>query len=73
MTTILIDESSKDGRDLIEFLRTKKSVTFLSEETDWWNTISQKERDAIEEGLRDIREGHTTPHEEVMKQYAQWL
>jgi predicted transcriptional regulator len=75
MTTIIIDDSSTDGRELIESLRSKEFATILDANTeeDWWDTISQQERDDIEEGLDDIRNGRTVPHEEVMKKYAKWL
>lgn len=73
MITILVDENSKDGREIIESLRTKKSVTILDGESDWWDTISSKEKTAIEEGLQDIREGRIISHEEVMKKYEKWL
>lgn len=28
---------------------------------------------SIERGLKDIKEGRTIPHEEVMKKYKKWL
>jgi predicted transcriptional regulator len=28
---------------------------------------------SIERGLKDIKEGRTIPHEEVMKKYRKWL
>jgi predicted transcriptional regulator len=38
-------------------------------EEDWWDTISQQERDDIEEGLEDIRNGRTVPYEEMRNGY----
>ena len=40
---------------------------------DWWDKISDGERAAVEEGLKQIEEGKTIPHEEVMKKYRKWL
>jgi len=40
---------------------------------DWWDEISDEEKAAIEEGLKDIREGRVVPHEEVKKRYEKWL
>jgi predicted transcriptional regulator len=51
--------------------------TLLSEKTatktDWWDTISQEEREEIEQGLSEADRGEVTPHEEVMKKYKKWL
>jgi len=75
MTTILIDENTQDGRELIEFLRKKKSVRILdeTEEKDWWTIISEEEKNAIEEGLSDIEMGKTKSYNEIKKRYANWL
>ncbi|MDR1162040.1 MAG: hypothetical protein LBK45_06845 [Tannerellaceae bacterium] len=75
MTVIIIDDSSTEGRELIESLRSKEFATIhdINSKEDWWDTISQEERDAIEEGLEDIRNGRTVPYEEVRKMYAKWL
>lgn len=39
----------------------------FSEKTDWWESLSKSEIESIDEGLRDIEEGKTLPHSEVMK------
>lgn len=44
-----------------------------STKTDWWEEISQAERDAIDQGLEDARNGKVTSHEEVRKRYEKWL
>lgn len=75
MTTILIDENTKDGKELIEFLRKKKSVRILDnmEEADWWTNISEKEKKAIEKGLSDIDNGKTVSYDNVKNRYAHLL
>ena len=35
---------------------------------DWWDTISAKEKAAIEEGLKDIKQGKNFPHDKLMKE-----
>jgi predicted transcriptional regulator len=35
---------------------------------DWWDSISKREKAAIEEGLRDIKEGRVFSHSKVMKE-----
>ena len=41
--------------------------------TDWWNDLSQAQKDSIDRGLKDAAEGRVTPHDEVKKRYDQWL
>jgi predicted transcriptional regulator len=40
---------------------------------DWWDEISAEERDGIEEGIKQLKNGEGIPHEEVMKKYSKWL
>ena len=42
----------------------------FSEKADWWESLSKSEIESIDEGLRDIEEGKTLPHSEVMKKYG---
>jgi len=35
---------------------------------DWWNTISEAERAAIEEGLAQADRGEVVPHEQAWNQ-----
>ncbi len=56
--------------------RMLKAVYALLEadqQEDWWDSISDEERHAIETGLKQMEEGKTTPHEEVMEKYSKWL
>jgi predicted transcriptional regulator len=43
------------------------------QQEDWWDAISDGERSAIEAGLKQMKEGKTTPHEVVMKKHSKWL
>ena len=45
----------------------------LAEDEDWWNEISEAEREAIEEGLQDLAENRTYDHSEVRKLYEKYL
>lgn len=45
----------------------------LAEDEDWWNEISQEERDAIEEGLQDLSANRTYDHSEVSSLYEKYL
>lgn len=42
-------------------------------ESDWWNLISEEERQHINKGLEDIEAGRTISHAEMRKSYEQWL
>jgi len=42
-------------------------------EADWWNDLDEDERASIERGIDDISKGRTVSHEEVVKQYSEWL
>ena len=43
------------------------------EETDWWDEISEEERQSIERGLAEADRGELIPHEQGMKEYKKWL
>ena len=55
----------------------ENNVTNAISETDhhqdWWDEIGDGERAAIETGLKQMKSGKTTPHEEVMEKYRKWL
>jgi len=48
----------------------KKVEDVLKKEkvTDWWDEISEAERQAIEKGLEEADRGELIPHKEVMKE-----
>lgn len=73
MTTIVIDESSKEGKAFIELLRQMKFARVLEGENDWWSTITPAEREAINAGLSDIEKGKIISHEQMKERYDQWL
>jgi hypothetical protein len=43
------------------------------ENTDWWDIISEAEREAIKQGLNDLENGKTLKHEDVKNIYGKWL
>lgn len=47
--------------------------TFMEEQKDWWNEISEEQQRAIDKSLAQIKSGKLTTHEEVMKKYKKWL
>jgi hypothetical protein len=43
------------------------------ESKDWWNLISENEKDAIDQGLKDANSGKLNPHTSARKLYEKWL
>ncbi len=48
-----------------EVIRYLKIVKDNERNHDWWNTLTDEQKEGIERGLRDIDEGQTVPHKEV--------
>ncbi|HIB49118.1 MAG TPA: hypothetical protein EYO35_12515 [Flavobacteriaceae bacterium] len=44
-----------------------------NEKTDWWNNISDEEKNSIEKGLTDANSGRLKSHSEAKKLYDKWL
>jgi len=42
-------------------------TTLKSKNTDWWDVISDKEKEAINTGLQQLENGEGIPHEEVKR------
>ena len=59
---------SLTDQTIIESLKLFKDN--ISNKTDWWESLSDNEKTAIDEGLKDVEEGRIIPHSEVMKKYG---
>ncbi|MGB0886272.1 MAG: hypothetical protein ACPGR5_07585 [Chitinophagales bacterium] len=67
--------------DLIQWLTTIEDSEILkvlkkfkdSELQSEWTSLSEEEKQSIEKGLQDIKQGKTTPHSEVRKIYEKYL
>jgi len=76
-----IKEIRADLHNMIDKISDRKVLTAVKtllsgkadRESDWWDTISEEEREEIEQGLREADKGEVTPHEEVIKKYKKWL
>lgn len=42
-------------------------LSHLLQNDDWWNTISDADKEAILQGIDELDRGQTIPHEEVMR------
>ena len=47
--------------------------TFMDEQKDWWDEISEEQQKAIDKSLAEMKAGKLTPHDEVIKKYKKWL
>ncbi|TDX84317.1 hypothetical protein [Epilithonimonas xixisoli] len=47
-----------------------KTLVSKKEDSDWWDEISDTEKELIEEGLKDIEEGRMISHEDFLKSYG---
>ncbi len=67
--------------ELIQWLSTLEDSTLIEkimelrklESKDWWNSISENEKQSIEKGLQDAEEGKLNPHTSARKLYEKWL
>lgn len=53
--------------ELHQFIQT---LILKNKKTDWWDEISEAERQLIEEGEKDIEEGRVISHEDFLKSYG---
>jgi Sec7-like guanine-nucleotide exchange factor len=66
---------------LIQWLTSLNDVSMIDkilelkqkETKDWWNEISDEEKESIEKGLSDAESGKLKPHSEIRKKYEKWL
>ena len=67
--------------ELIQWLATIEDLSVLNkifdlkkqENIDWWNMISNNEKQSIEKGLQDAEAGKLNAHAKAKKLYDQWL
>jgi predicted transcriptional regulator len=57
-----------------EILEKIKSIqTAYIETHDWWDDISQQDKDSIKRGIIDFEEGRIQSHESAKKSYEKYL
>ncbi len=61
--------STLDDADILE----KIAQLRKEDQTDWWDTLSDPEKDSIRKGLADADAGRMKPHSEARKLYERWL
>lgn len=70
--TITIKPKNKKESETIKKILKAIEVDFVEDisENDWWNELSDAEKNSIEIGLKDIEEGKVVSHEEVIKSFG---
>jgi predicted transcriptional regulator len=48
-------------------------LSSIEESKDWWNSIAESEKEAIERGIQDANAGKLNPHSKARKIYEKWL
>lgn len=67
--------------ELIQWLSTIEDSAIIEkimdlkkkESKDWWNSISENEKESIEQGLKEADSGKLNPHSNARKLYEKWL
>lgn len=54
--------------DMLDLLKSMKESQ--ESEQDWWQDLTEVQKESIDRGLKDIEEGRVIPHSEVMKKYG---
>ena len=72
----------QDKLEIIKWVTTLKDDTSIEKlkllrdhpkKLDWWDEITDEEKNAVDKGLADIKVGRVKPHKEVRKLYEKWL
>ena len=67
--------------ELIQWLSTIEDSSIIDkimdlrkkESKDWWNSISENEKESIEVGLKEAEAGKLNPHSKARELYEKWL
>jgi len=71
--TITINPKNKKELAKIKAILKAAEIDFVEEindEDDWWNKISDAEKEVIELGIKDFEEGNVVSHEDFLKSYG---
>jgi hypothetical protein len=69
--TITINPKNKKELAKIKAILKAVEIDFVEEidDDDWWNRISDAEKELIELGIKDFEEGNVVSHEDFLKSY----
>jgi len=57
-----------EDNDTINYLKIVKDSKISK--NDWWDDLTEEQKQGIQRGLKDIEEGRVVTHEEVKKKYG---
>jgi hypothetical protein len=57
-----------DDQDTINYLKVVKDSS--SDKKDWWQSLTEDQKQGIMRGLQDIEAGRVIDHDEVKKRYG---
>jgi hypothetical protein len=71
----------KQKLELIQWLSTIQDAKMIEkimllrdkESKDWWNSISEGEKEAIQLGIKEAESGKLNPHSKAKALYEKWL
>lgn len=63
--------SSLEDEEVIETIKDFKESYFSKK--DWWNEISEEEKNSIDRGLKDAEEGRLISYEQFKNKYKKWI
>jgi len=58
--------------DLIDLIKYVVDSPHTSR-SDWWDQITQEEKDSVNRGLNDLQQGKVYSHDQIRKKYEKWL
>jgi len=63
--------TSLEDEKEIEIIKDFKESYFSKK--DWWNEISEEEKNSIDRGLKDAEEGRVISYEQFKNKYKKWI
>ncbi len=61
--------SSLDDLDILNSIKELQN----GKQVDWWEDLSSAQKDLINKGLEDVKEGRIHSHNEVTKLFDKWI
>ena len=58
--------------DLIDLIKNIIDIPHVTK-SDWWDQITQEEKESINRGLNDLQQGKLYSHDQIRKKYEKWL
>lgn len=61
--------SNLDDPNILHSIKDLQSAN----QTDWWDDLTHEQKQSVEEGLSDVKNGRVHSHDEVSKLFDKWL